>query len=311
MADADRRWFTVPDTGVHVLTGSVTVKAGATQTAGDGVIIYLYRRTSSGAVSVATVREIVQQANDYQIVSASTVTHLEAGDSIAVAVYLEAGVPSPTYTVQAGEWEGVFSAWLVAPAPTFTAPPTPFASAGDWRDGEQITPALMQSRITNPIKALYNPPRVSARSAQAFSVPSGQTTRVGWSLAGLEESGGWRLSQDAKAFTVPASGVYLTAFCLAIQRDGPTGAFGSYQMNLMRNGNLISLHQRQNTRTNYPAGLSGTDVLFLAQGDTLSIEVLGTGTGLTWQGFGSDIRDERWSCFGAVMLAPGASSMKG
>ncbi|GAA2719205.1 MULTISPECIES: hypothetical protein [Streptomyces] len=28
-ADADRRWFTVPDTGVYVLTGSVSVKSGS------------------------------------------------------------------------------------------------------------------------------------------------------------------------------------------------------------------------------------------------------------------------------------------
>lgn len=309
-ADSERRWFTVPDTGVYALTSSVSVKSGPTQASGDGVIIHLYRRAPSGTVTVASLREIVQQGNDVQVITSSTMAHLTAGDSIAVAVYLEAGVPSPTYAIQAGEWEGVFTAWMIAPAPSFSAPPSPFIEAGSWRDGEQITPSVMQSRITDPIKALYNPPRFSVRTAAPFSAGSGQTARVGWSSSGLEESGGWSLSRDSKALTAPASGVYLVSFCLAIQRDGPEGSFGSYQMNLMRNGGLVSLRQRQNTRSSYPSGIAAMEVLFLNRGDTLSIDVLGTGTGLTWSGFGNDIRNEVWNSFSAVMLGPGAVNMR-
>ncbi|GAA2719208.1 MULTISPECIES: hypothetical protein [Streptomyces] len=200
---------------------------------------------------------------------------------------------------------------MAAPALSFSAAPTPFTPAGDWHDGETVTPAIMQARISDPVKALYNPPRFTVRATLPFSAASNQTVRVGWSAAGFEESGGWTLSRDGKVLTAPASGVYLVAVCLALQRDGPPGAFGSYQVNVVRNGALLSLRQRQNTRSTYPAGISGIDLVFLAKGDTLSIDVLGTGTGLTWQGFGSDIREERWNCFGAVLLAPGASSMRG
>ncbi|MEU5186989.1 hypothetical protein AB0G83_07515 [Streptomyces klenkii] len=311
VADGERRWFTVPDSGVYVLSGSVSVKSGPAQPYGDGVIIYVYRRTTAGAVSVATVREIVQQSNDIQIISAVTIAHLTAGDSIGVAVYLEAGSPSSSYTVQAGEWETVFGAWMAAPSASFSAPPSAYVSAGDWRDGERVTPALMRARLSDPLTSLYNPSRFSLRSTLPYSAPSNQTARVGWSNAGFEESGGWVLSRDGATLTAPATGVYLVALSVATQRDGPEGAFGSYQVHLLRNGNLISLRQRQNTRSTYPTAISGTEPVFLTKGDQLSAAFLGTGTGLAWQAFGSDIRDERWNGFSAVMLAPAATGMKG
>ncbi|MEU1312253.1 hypothetical protein ABZ419_25625 [Streptomyces cinnamoneus] len=309
--DADRRWFTVPETGVYVVAGSVSVKSGPVQAAGDGVIIYLYRRVGSGAVSVATVREIAQQSYDVQIVSTAAIVHLTAGDLIGTGIYLEAGSPSTSFAVQSSEWESVFGAWMVAPVPSFAAPPTAFVPAGEWRDGEQITPALMKERITDPIRALYNPPRVSVVRPLPYSAASAQAVRVGWSRAGFEESGGWSLSRDGTTITAPATGVYLVASTLATQRDGPEGPFGSYQVQLLRNGSLVSLRQRQNTRTTYPTGISGTDVVFLNKGDSLSSVFLGTGTGLTWQGFDVDPRIERWNGLAAVMLAPAATGMKG
>ncbi|MEU3351304.1 hypothetical protein [Streptomyces sp. NPDC037389] len=310
-ADADRRWFTVPDTGVYVLSGSVSVKSGATQAAGDGVILYLYRRTASGTVSVATVREIVQQPGDVQTVSAATITHLTAGDALAVAVYLESGSPSTAYAVQTGETESHFTARLTAPVPAFSAAPSLFVAAGEWRDSEQATPAMMTARISDPIRGLYSPPRVSVARPLSYSTPPNQAVRVGWSTAGFEESGGWVLSRDGTALTAPATGVYLVALTLAVQRDGPEGAFGSYQVNLLRNGSLLSLRQRQNTRSTYPTGISGTDLVFLSKGDFLGVDFLGTGAEVTWQGYGADIRTERWNGLSAVMLAPGATAMKG
>ncbi|MCC3773663.1 hypothetical protein [Streptomyces sp. UNOB3_S3] len=310
-SDAERRWFTVPDTGVYVVSGSVSVKSGATQAAGDGVIVYLYRRTSTGTVSVVTVREIIQQSNDVQTVSAATVVHLAAGDALAVAVYLESGSPSPAYAVQTGEGEGAFTAWMAAPTTSFSAAATPFAPAGEWRDGEQVTPATMTARISDPIRALYNPPRVSVARPLPYSTPPNQALRVGWSMAGFEESGGWVLSRDGTAVTAPATGVYLVALTLATQRDGPEGAFGSYQVNLLRNGSLLFLRQRQNTRSTYPTSISSTGLVFLSKGDFLGVDFLGTGTDVTWQDYGTDLRTERWNGLSAVMLAPGATSMKG
>ncbi|WP_367132494.1 MULTISPECIES: hypothetical protein [Streptomyces] len=311
VSDADRRWFTVPETGVYLVSGSVSVKSGPVQASGDGVIVYLYRRVGSGAVSVATVREIVQQAYDIQIISTAAIVHLTAGDLIGAGVYLESSSPSTSYTVQAGEWESTLSAWLVAPTSAFSAGSTPFVAAGDWRDGELLTPSMMSSRITDPIRALYNPPRVSLTRPLPYGAASAQAVRVGWSSAGFEESGGWSLSRDGTTLTAPATGVYLVTLTLATQRDGPEGAFGSYQVRLLRNGNLVSLRQRQNTRSTYPTGISGTDVIFLSRGDTLSAEFLGTGTGLAWQAFGADLRTERWNGLAAVMLAPAATGMKG
>ncbi|WP_194963223.1 hypothetical protein, partial [Streptomyces eurocidicus] len=220
-------------------------------------------------------------------------------------------VPSSSYTVQAGEWETVFGAWMAAPSAGFSAGSTPFVPAGDWRDGERVTPALMRARLSDPLTSLYNPPRFSLRSTLPYSAPSNQTVRVGWSNAGFEESGGWVLGRDGATVTAPATGVYLVALSVATQRDGPEGAFGSYQVHLLRNGNLISLRQRQNTRSTYPTAISGTEPVFLARGDQLSTAFLGTGTGLSWGAFGNDIRDERWNGFSAVMLAPAATGMKG
>lgn len=306
-------WFTVPDTGVYVIHGSITVRAGTAQPAGDGVIINLFRRAPNGTLAnLAMAREIAQQPNDYEIVSTVTVVHLLAGDSIGAAVYLEAGAPSTTYAIQPGEWETILGAWMVAPgASSITGRPAPFVPAGDWADKERITPALMESRITQPMRSLLNPLRVVLRTPLPYSAPSGQPTRIRWAASGMEESGGWGLRRDGSALTVPASGVYLIAFSIATQRDGPEGPFGSYQMNLVRNGELVSLHQRQNTRSGYPTSISATTVLFLKEGDTVSTDFIGTGTGLTWRDFGRDVNDERWNQFSAVMLAPGASSMKG
>ncbi|MFF4223182.1 hypothetical protein ACFYZH_09990 [Streptomyces abikoensis] len=312
-ADAARTWYTVPDTGVYVLHASVTVRAGTTQAAGDGVIINLYQRASNGTLTnLAMAREIAQQSGDYEIVSTTTVVHLVAGDAIGTGVYLEAGTPPTTYTIQPGEWETVFSAWMVAPgASTFAGKTTPFVAADDWADRELVTPAHMTARITQPLQALLNAPRVSIRAPLPYSAASNQLTRVRWSASALEESGGWTLSSDGSALTAPAPGVYLLAFSIATRRDGPEGAFGSYQTNLVRNGELVALHQRQNTRSGYPTAISGTQLLYLRKGDTVSTDFIGTGTGLTWRDFGRDITDERWNHFTAVMLAPGATSMKG
>lgn len=310
-ADTDRQWFTAPDTGIYVLNSSVSVKSGTVQSAGDGVIINLYRRSPNGStVSLATVREIVQASNDVQAVSAAAIVHLSAGDSIGVSVYLEAGSPSTTYSLQTGASETTLSAWMRAPAPAFAAASSPFVAAGDWTDGEQIAPALMHARITQPYRALYNPPRFSLRYTLPYRAPSNQPARVSWSLAGMEECGGWVLSRDGSSITAPAAGVYLVSVCLATQRDGPTGAFGSYQVHLVKNGELLSLRQRQNTRSDYPTSLCATEPVFLDRGETLATDLLGTGTGVTWRDYGNDVREERWNALSAVLLAPSATSMR-
>ncbi|GAA0455900.1 hypothetical protein GCM10009544_18280 [Streptomyces stramineus] len=307
-------WFTVPDTGVYVVHGSVTVKAGSVQSpGGDGVILNIYRRSASGQLtSLAMAREIAQQPGDYEIVSTVTLVHLTAGDAIAAAVYLESGTPNSSYAIQAGEWETVLGAWMAAPgAAALSGEATPFVPAGDWSNQERITSQHMDTRITQPMRSLLNPPRVVLRTPLPYSAASGQATRVRWNASGMEQSGGWSLARDGSTVTVPADGVYLVALCMAVERDGPEGPFGSYQMNLARNGAVVAVHQRQNTRSGYPASITATDTLFLRRGETLGVEFLGTGSGLNWRGFGADISDERWNLVAAVNLASGSSGMGG
>ncbi|GGP44068.1 hypothetical protein GCM10010214_16170 [Streptomyces abikoensis] len=47
------------------------------------------------------------------------------------------------------------------------------------------------------------------------------------------------------------------------------------------------------------------------RGDFLGVDFLGTGADVTWQGYGADLRAERWNNLSAVILAPGATAMKG
>lgn len=309
--DSGMQWFTVPDSGVYVVNATITIKSSITQPAGDGVIMHIYRRAPNGSLTtVASVREIVQQDNDVQVLTASGLPHLVAGEALALAVYLDAGSPSSSYALQSGEWEGLLSAWLRAPGPAFTASGPSFAPAESWTDRDQVTAEMMRTRITRPFQALAAPPRVACRGTQPLSASSGATTRIAWSPARVEQSGGWTLSRDGRSLTVPASGVYLVGHTVSVLRDGPDGFQTSYQAALVKSGSVVSVRQRQTTRGVVSLSMGGTDPLYLKAGDTLSVDLLPTGNGV-FRDFGNNIPDEQWNSFYAVMLAPGATSMRG
>ncbi|WP_033026887.1 hypothetical protein [Streptomyces rimosus] len=311
-ADASAQWFTVPDSGIYVLSASLTAKPGAVQEAGDGLMLYIYTRTANGTqTSVATVREVIQQPKGIQIASVCTVAHLQAGESIGVAAYLDSGSKSPSFALQTGAWEGLFSAFMVGPGATsMTSPIALPAPIEDWTDDSPITPATMNARVTRPLQALYSPPRFICRAVTPYSSPSGKRRLIPWKASAFEQCGGWTLSKDGTAFTAPLPGVYLLAFFTSVRRGGPAGPFGSFQSNVLHNGKVVSLHQRQNTRADYGSSIAATELVFLNAGDTVSTDFMGTGTGLTWQNSGGGSA-EIWDTLAAVMLAPSATSMKG
>ncbi|MFE7113949.1 hypothetical protein ACFU99_00770 [Streptomyces sp. NPDC057654] len=310
--DSASQWFTVPDTGIYIVTATLTLKAGAIQLGGDGIAIFIAKRATSGTItSIAAVREIMQQQDGIQVVSAVAAVHFQAGEAIATASYLDSRSPSSTYNLQSGEWEGLFSAVMVGPGTTsFSAPTAPPPAMETWTDGTRIGPADMTRRITAPLQALYSPARFACRAVSPYSSPSNVGRQVSWATAEFEQCGGWALSRDGTAVTVPASGVYLICLSLAIQRDGTAGPYGSWQVNLLRNGQLVSLHQRQNTGSSYGSSTMATEVVYLNAGDTVSTYFIGTGTGLTWRNFWNGPNTESWDTFAAVMLAPTATSME-
>ncbi|MFJ8384748.1 hypothetical protein ACIQ9Q_09585 [Streptomyces sp. NPDC094438] len=263
----------------------------------------------NGTISpIATVRELSVQAS-VQVVSVCTVAHLRAGDAIAMASYLDSGSPNPAYAIQGGEWECHLSAFMVgAGAASYAEAPVPVGSLADWTDQAVITAVDMTARITAPLRTLYSPVRVLTRAVAPYASASNQRTLIPWSTAVMEECGGWRISGDGTTFTVPRSGVYLVTAFTGVQRDGTQGPYGSYQVNLQRNGQPFAVRQRQNTRIGYSTAIPLSEVLFLAAGDTVSTELMGTGTGLTWR---PEPSNDGWHAFGAVLLGPTAISMKG
>ncbi|MFE9120880.1 hypothetical protein [Streptomyces sp. NPDC007172] len=305
----DSTWFTAPDSGIYVLSSTLSVGTTATAANGDGVVLYVDRRAVNGTIApVATVRELALQAS-VQVVSVCTVVHLRAGEAVAVASYLDSGSPNPAYAIQGGEWECHLSALMVGPgAASFTEAPSPTGSLADWADQAVITAADMTARITTPLRTLYSPARILTRVVGPYASASGQRMLIPWGSATMEECGGWRMSGDGTTFTVPRSGIYLVTAFTGVQRDGTQGPYGSYQVNLLRNGQPFAVRQRQNTRLNYSTAIPHSEVLFLAAGDTVSTELMGTGTGLTWR---PEPSNDGWHAFGAVMLGPTAISMKG
>ncbi|MFE7313821.1 hypothetical protein ACFU7T_12040 [Streptomyces sp. NPDC057555] len=271
-------------------------------------MLFIQRRAPGGAQSnVITVREIAQQPQTPQTVTACSIAHLAAGEAIAIAAYLDSGAKAP-YSVLEGGTVGSLTAAMVAPSASFAAPSTQLVDADSWADGEHLDAETMTRRITQPLSLLYNPPRFAARSLAPYSAASGQRRLVPWRANAIEESGGW--VTDGTAFTVPASGLYWVSLCAATMRTGPQGDFGSYQMNVLHNGEVVSLHQRQNTRADYQSSIAATDLIYLSVGDRISVEVLGTGTGLTWTA-PSDDESTRWGTLAAIMLGTSANGMEG
>ncbi|MEU7149731.1 hypothetical protein AB0B15_17105 [Streptomyces sp. NPDC045456] len=306
-ADAGTQWVTVLDSGLYIVNAQLSVRAGAVQAAGDGVMLFVQTRAPSGAQSnVVTVREIAQQSQALQTITACSIVHLSAGTSIGVAAYLDSG--AKPYTVQEAGALGGLTAFMVAPASSFGGSSAQMVTADTWADGEHLDAAAMNRRITRPLSGLYSPPRFACRAMAPYSAASGQRRILPWKAGGtFEQSGGW--TTDGAAFTAPASGLYWVSLCAATMRSGPEGAYGSYQMNLLRNGELASLHQRQVTRTDYHASIAATDLIYLSTGDRLSVEFLGTGTGLTWRA-PSDDDSTHWGTISAVMLGASATSME-
>ncbi|MFK0295467.1 hypothetical protein ACIQU6_34050 [Streptomyces sp. NPDC090442] len=305
-ADSDGRWFTASDSGIYLINAQLTVRPGQVQVTGDGVMLFIQKRAPSGAQSnIVTVRTIVQQSQTSQAVTACSIVHLVAGDAIGVAAYLDSGAKAP-YAVQDGGAFGALSVVMVAPALSFSASAAQLIDAEPWTDGEHIDAEVMTRRITQPLQTLYSPSRFACRAMAPYSAASGERRIVPWRAGAFEESGGW--TTNGTAVTAPASGLYLVSLCAATMRTGPQGPFGSYQLNLMRNEALVSLHQGQNTRSDYQASIAATGVIYLTAGDRLSVEFLGTGTGLTWKA-PSDDASTRWGTLAAVMLGASASGL--
>ncbi|MEU6959407.1 hypothetical protein [Streptomyces chrestomyceticus] len=305
--DEAAQWVTALDTGLYIISAQLTVRPGTVQAAGDGVMLFVQTRAPSGAqTNVITVREIAQQSQTLQTITACSIVHLSAGTSIGLAAYLDSGAKA--YAVQESGALGGLSAFMVAPASSFGGSSAQLVTADTWADREHLDAEVMTRRITRPLGVLYNPPRFACRAMAPYSAASGQRRALPWKAGGsFEQSGGW--TTDGAAFTAPASGLYWVSLCAATMRSGPEGAYGSYQMNILRNGELVSLHQRQVTRTDYHASIAATDLIYLTAGDRLSVEFLGTGTGLTWRA-PSDDDSTHWGTIAAVMLGASATSME-
>ncbi|MFD4920998.1 hypothetical protein ACFWNE_06735 [Streptomyces goshikiensis] len=293
-----------------MVTATLSVLTDVTQSAGDGVLLYLDRRISGGSISsMAVVRELAFP-EDVQVLSAIGIVHLRSGDSIAVASYLDSGSPNPAYGIQTGEWEGVFSAFLVgAGAAGFTEPAAPTGSLADWNNKALVGPAELTEQITNPLKTLYSPSRFACRAVVDFAAGSNQRILIPWATAVMESSGGWTYNGNGTEFRAPTVGVYLISAFSCFTRDGTLGPYGAYQLNLLRNGSMVAVHQRQNTRIGYGTTISTSEIMFLNAGDTVSTEFMGTGTGLAWKN-APESPNETWHSFSGVMLAPAAQSMK-
>ncbi|MEF3112412.1 hypothetical protein [Streptomyces chrestomyceticus] len=306
-SDAAAQWVTALETGLYVVNAHLTVRPSTVQPSGDGVMLFVQTRAPSGAqTNVVTVREIAQQSQTLQTITACSIVHLTAGTSIGVAAYLDSG--AKPYTVQEAGALGGLTAFMAAPTGAYGGPSAQLVDAPTWADGEHLDAAVMTRRITQPLSRLYSPPRFACRAMAPYSAASGQRRTLPWKAGGaFEQSGGW--TTDGTTFTAPASGLYWVSLCAATMRTGPEGAYGSYQMNLMRNGELTSLHQRQVTRTDYQASIAATDLTYLNAGDRLSVEFLGTGTGLTWRA-PSDDDSTHWGTISAVMLSASATSME-
>ncbi|MFD9792351.1 hypothetical protein ACFWXK_15530 [Streptomyces sp. NPDC059070] len=317
-ADSGAQWFTVPDSGIYLVSVSVTVDSlGSTQVDGDGVLLFLTKRATPGTqTSIAIVREIYQRPGP-QLYSVQTLAYLQAGESIGVALYLDSGSPSDAYRLSAGsDAQHSISAHMVgAGATSISGPPNPPMTIPNWTDSEVLAPSDLFARITNPLRALYSPAAFLVQSVLDYSYTAtpGQRRPIPWRGSAFEQAGGWTLGAGGTTFTAPKSGVYLVSYFTAVERNGSSGTTGSsFQIHLVRNGTSVAAHHRQHTRTGMWASGIGSEVVFLNAGDALTIEISATAAGTTWRNPTQDSgTTEVWHSFSGVLLSPSATSMQG
>ncbi|GGP72035.1 hypothetical protein [Streptomyces melanogenes] len=317
--DAGAQWFTVPDSGIYLVSASVTVDSiGSTQVDGDGVVLFLTKRATPGTqTSMAIVREIYQRPGIPQLYSVQTLAYLQAGESIGVALYLDSGSPSDAYRLTAGsEAQHSISAHMVGAAATLQSGPTnPPITIPSWADSEVLAPSDLASRITTPLQVLYSPPAFLVQSVldYSYTASAGQRRSIPWRGSAFEQAGGWILGAGGTTLTAPRSGVYLISYFTAVERAGTSGTAGSsFQIYLVRNGVPIAVHHRQHTRTGMWASGIGSELVFLKAGDALSVELSAATAGTTWRNPTQDSgTNEVWHSFSGVLLAPSATSMQG